>query len=670
MRPDPSGLGVTISADITTLIFLPTYRSLEDLHGQLEAAQRRCGRRLQLTVLHSSIDIDECLRTIADEGSGDGSSVHKVILATNVAESSLTIPGVSTVIDYCRCNQIHWDVKRARSDPKTVWASQSQCDQRSGRTGRTCQGTVYRLLPTQVVFQRCVPTWEPPELTLSSLHEEMLLLTSSDHHSMHNASELMRTALDPPEDEVILAAQTFLVKLGALRLSGRQGRTVQEATPYGRALAALPLSLEGARIALRGMVDGQMRTTVLLGAIMSSTPAPILKPFGKQGQYEDNLKLFGGEAATPQDKAAGLMAQLTAYEWWQCLFVDAARLRRLGIDVAQDGSITTGSETLPSDKLCSICVCPLGAGGADLEPEPEPESDAGIRHSLAAAAAHTTTRLPCGHMFHRSCIQQWIAERPVCPMCRADVPDTALSNLDPFAGDKSAPSAPLTNASGASEESLEVDWCVAQRLVRTALRCVQETAIAATTALQALDLDLLYESRNLKPEAWRTSSDFHDFVRESFGGATSSGEDKITTMLSVSTARLEEKKLLALLKNVLSNSANKVMEISATDQNARSQHVDMSDSRALCSKHTRNPPLRVTFGSILTDCLWLQPSFLRAPAGTASDASSAMPSTQVSNHRCADSMAQDKAASSARAARCGTGMQSQRGMTCASRLAQ
>ena len=103
-RPDRTGRGEVMSANRTTLIFLPTYRSLEDLHGQLEAAQGRYRKRLRLCVLHSSVDLDECLRAMEDDG---GDALHKVILATNVAESSLTIPGVSTVIDYCRANQIH-----------------------------------------------------------------------------------------------------------------------------------------------------------------------------------------------------------------------------------------------------------------------------------------------------------------------------------------------------------------------------------------------------------------------------------------------------------------------------------------------------------------------------------------------------------------------------------
>ena len=135
----------------------------------------------------------------------------------------------------------------------------------------------------------------------------------------------------------------------------------------------------------------------MLGAIVSTSPTPILKPFGKPAQYEENLTLYGGEAARPNDKAAVLMAQLTAYlphtagayvtvsknsfilkmrnltgsshilsaqlhgyshlfpgvhvctgryEWWQCLFVDQQRLASLGIHLAPNGGITTeGSAT-------------------------------------------------------------------------------------------------------------------------------------------------------------------------------------------------------------------------------------------------------------------------------------------------------------------------------------
>lgn len=96
------GLEDGAASDSTVLVFLPTYRSMEELHMLLD----RLGR-FRLAVLHSSVDIEKSLRSIGSDpapsdGMDGGRWKRKVILATNVAESSLTIPGVNVVIDLCR----------------------------------------------------------------------------------------------------------------------------------------------------------------------------------------------------------------------------------------------------------------------------------------------------------------------------------------------------------------------------------------------------------------------------------------------------------------------------------------------------------------------------------------------------------------------------------------
>ena len=70
----------------------------------------------------------------------------KVIVATNIAESSITIFGVKYIIDYCLTKEIHYDSKSRLENLKLIWASHASCNQRAGRTGRVCDGYVFRLV--------------------------------------------------------------------------------------------------------------------------------------------------------------------------------------------------------------------------------------------------------------------------------------------------------------------------------------------------------------------------------------------------------------------------------------------------------------------------------------------------------------------------------------------
>ena len=124
-------------------------------------------------------------------------AVYQVILATNIAESSVTIPKVAFVIDSCRSLQVYWDQSRKRESTKLVWVSKSQvqlisflyvylflqysqfhmilqAEQRKGRTGRTCDGQVYRLV-TGSFFNK-LEDHESPAILMLSLRLQALLL--------------------------------------------------------------------------------------------------------------------------------------------------------------------------------------------------------------------------------------------------------------------------------------------------------------------------------------------------------------------------------------------------------------------------------------------------------------------------------------------------------------
>ena len=141
---------------------------------------------------------------------------RKVLLASAIADSSITIPNVSCVIDTCRALEVKWNVRRSKSDVATVWASQAICDQRRGRTGRTCSGKVYRLV-YQSFYNNDMEEWEQPQLLLSSCRDEVLSLMASKNKVMSDPEALLKKCLDPPPVAHVNDAIEYLTKVGACR---------------------------------------------------------------------------------------------------------------------------------------------------------------------------------------------------------------------------------------------------------------------------------------------------------------------------------------------------------------------------------------------------------------------------------------------------------------------
>eukprot|EP00932_Pfiesteria_piscicida_P005019 SRR837773.14925.p1 GENE.SRR837773.14925~~SRR837773.14925.p1 ORF type:complete len:158 (+),score=20.88 SRR837773.14925:116-589(+) len=89
--------------------------------------------------------------------------VCHVVLASNIAESSLTLPSVCGIIDLAMRRSIQYDARRLMSCLVTTWCSQSSCKQRAGRAGRTMPGRAVRLV-TRSFFQSEMVEFDPPEM--------------------------------------------------------------------------------------------------------------------------------------------------------------------------------------------------------------------------------------------------------------------------------------------------------------------------------------------------------------------------------------------------------------------------------------------------------------------------------------------------------------------------
>jgi ATP-dependent helicase HrpB len=177
------------------------------------------------------------------------------VLATNIAETSLTIEGVKVVIDSGLTRRLQYDPATGMNRLITVPVSRASAEQRKGRAGRIGPGVCYRLY-SRHAFQSSVP-FTPPEILVSDLSSLALELAA---WGVKDPAEL--SWLDAPPAASWDSARRLLLDLEALDLQGA-------VTPLGRSMARLPLHPRLARLLLSAGEIGCLRLGADLAALLS-----------------------------------------------------------------------------------------------------------------------------------------------------------------------------------------------------------------------------------------------------------------------------------------------------------------------------------------------------------------------------------------------------------------
>ena len=177
------------------LVFLPGEQEIMTVKRSL---QERCGTygdsnglKWTILVLHSRIPLESMDLVFEAPLTG----YRKIILATNMAESSITIPDVEYVIDFCLTKVLRADPATNYVALKLDWADKSSCVQRMGRAGRVSKGRVYRLIDKEYYNVFFVDHHEP-EMKRSPLTKVILKTKELDFGA---PKELLALAMDPPE---------------------------------------------------------------------------------------------------------------------------------------------------------------------------------------------------------------------------------------------------------------------------------------------------------------------------------------------------------------------------------------------------------------------------------------------------------------------------------------
>ncbi len=186
------------------LVFMP---GMGEINGTINACRAIHTReRLAFIPLHGELQPEEQDLAFAPN------PLRKVVVATNVAETSVTIDGIRHVVDSGQARVARYDAERGIGTLAIEEISRASADQRKGRAGRTAPGTCYRLWTQSGHLNR--PERNTPEIQRSDLAEVVLLL-----HSLHIKRAAQFDWLDKPDPTAVERAENLLRMLGALKLS-------------------------------------------------------------------------------------------------------------------------------------------------------------------------------------------------------------------------------------------------------------------------------------------------------------------------------------------------------------------------------------------------------------------------------------------------------------------
>jgi ATP-dependent helicase HrpB len=236
-------------SDGDLLVFLPGAGEIRRVERRLRE-EFALGADVDVLPLYGELRPDEQDAALARARAGR----RKVVLATNIAETSLTIDGVRVVVDSGLERRSLFDPVSGMSRLETQRIARASAEQRAGRAGRTAPGVCYRLWGESA--DRSLAAYAAPEIAVADLVPLALDLAVWGT----SAGELRW--LDPPPAATLAGARDLLTRLGALDAAGR-------ATPHGRAMQTLAAHPRLAHMLLRAREHGTAAAAAKLAALLS-----------------------------------------------------------------------------------------------------------------------------------------------------------------------------------------------------------------------------------------------------------------------------------------------------------------------------------------------------------------------------------------------------------------
>ncbi|XP_058137205.1 probable ATP-dependent RNA helicase DHX37 [Dasypus novemcinctus] len=308
------------------------------------------------------------------------------VVATNVAETSLTIPGIKYVVDCGKVKQRYYDRVTGVSSFRITWVSQASADQRAGRAGRTEPGHCYRLYSSAVFGD--FAQFPPPEITRRPVEDLILQMKALNIEKVINFP-----FPTPPSVEALIAAEELLIALGALQAPPKAERVKQlqrsrvscPITPLGRTMATFPVAPRYAKMLALSRQHGCLPYAITIVAAMTvrelfeelDRPAAsddeLTRLQGKRARVAQMKRIWAGQGASLQlGDLMVLLGAVGACEYAGCTpqFCEANGLRyKAMLEVRRlRGQLTTAVNA----------VCP--EAGLFVDPKMQPPSESQVTY--------------------------------------------------------------------------------------------------------------------------------------------------------------------------------------------------------------------------------------------------------------------------------------------------
>ncbi len=259
------------------LIFMPTE---QDIRETCETLEGRSYARTVIMPLFARLSAAEQQRVFA------GTAARKIIVATNVAETSITIPGIKYVVDTGLARIAQYIPRSRTTALPVVPISRSSADQRQGRCGRVENGVCIRLYPEDDYLNR--PLFTQPEILRANLAEvilRMIALKLGDIDAF--------PFIDRPAEKSIRDGFDLLMELGAIvrQKSKRKGRADYRLTDDGHTMARLPIDPRLSRMLIEARREGCLDAMVVIAAALSIQDVRE-RPLEKESQADQAHRRF------------------------------------------------------------------------------------------------------------------------------------------------------------------------------------------------------------------------------------------------------------------------------------------------------------------------------------------------------------------------------------------